>query len=122
MRGMAIKTRKPRIEHENVKIKGTVAHRHKKSYHRKSYLLHTRDGKVVRIPPTTVHIRKKTYPVRSHVEKREELKYGGHFNEVAEKIAKEYESKGYSHADAERIGKDTAADIYRAKLAKSYGK
>jgi hypothetical protein len=41
---------------------------------------------------------------------------------VAQKIAKEYEKKGYSKKEAEEIGKKTAGNVYRYKLAKDYKK
>lgn len=38
---------------------------------------------------------------------------GKKFDKLEHKIAKEYEQRGKSHEEAEKIGKATAANIYR---------
>ena len=90
----------------------------------------TKAGGRVWIKPYDATMREKGYMEGPKDYKRNEIEYGGHYDEVAEKIAREYERKGkegdinprtgkpYTHADAVEIGKDTAADIYRAKLAR----
>lgn len=40
---------------------------------------------------------------------------GKKFNKLEHHIAREYEKKGVSHTEAERIGKATAAKIFRSK-------
>lgn len=40
---------------------------------------------------------------------------GKKFDKLEHHIAREYEKKGKSHAEAERIGKATAAKIFRNK-------
>ena len=41
---------------------------------------------------------------------------GKKFDKLEHHIARQYEAKGKSHKEAERIGKATAAKIYREKL------
>lgn len=60
------------------------------------------------------------YRVRVHTVRRKEIGFGGQFNNVATKVAEEYRGKGYSKEEAEKIGKETAAGIYREKLAKAH--
>ena len=40
---------------------------------------------------------------------------GKRFNKLEHHIAGEYEKKGFSHKESERIGKATAGKIYRLK-------
>lgn len=40
------------------------------------------------------------------------------FDEIAKKITKEYEKKGYPKEDADQIGRETAIDIYKKKRDK----
>ena len=68
------------------------------------HVSHDREGDAVHVRGFT-----REEPVR---------RFGGNFNEVSAKIAREYERKGYSKEEADRIGRETAADVYRHKLAK----
>ncbi len=113
---------KPHIVHEQIHIRKARGHYRKRSYIRKAHMMTTKDGKRISIPRQVIHIKKLSYARKPYTERREELRYGGHFDSVAEKIAKGYREKGYSPEEAERIGKDTAADIYREKMARNYKK
>ena len=42
---------------------------------------------------------------------------GKKFERLEEKIAREYEKKGFSFAKAHEIGRETAAKVYREKIA-----
>lgn len=84
------RTRKPRAVSETVTVRGHMTER---------------DGNRFRVRQHKEHIRK--------------VKYGGNFKALSNRIAREYEAKGYSKEEAHRIGNETAADVYRQKLAKS---
>jgi len=110
----------PKIVMKKIRIRPTTAHRHKKAWHVKGHEMRTRSGKIVYVRPHIARAHEKVYREKGKTIKRPELRYGGHFNEVAQKIAKEYEKKGYSKKEAEEIGKKTAGNVYRYKLAKDY--
>ena len=111
---------KPRVIIEPVHVRKIRAHRHKEQWHVKGHYSVTKAGGRVWIKPYDAKKREGSYNEKEKNYERKELRYSGHFNEVADKIAKEYEDKGYSKKKAEEIGTETAADIYRSKLAKDY--
>lgn len=122
----------PHAVTRRVHTAATRAKRHKKTWHVRGHYSMTKAGGRVWIKPHDAKLREKTYREGSKDYERKEIEYGGHYNEVAEKISREYERKGkegeinpstgkpYTYADAVQIGKDTAADVYRRKLAKDY--
>jgi len=110
---------RPKIVHVTYTVPSTSDIRHKKEWVTKGHYI-VRNGKKIWIPMHTDKEHVKHYKVHKHNVKRDELRYSGHFNEVAEKIAREYQKKGYSKKDAEYIGRSTAAGIYRHKIAKNY--
>ncbi|MEM3192904.1 MAG: hypothetical protein QW292_12640 [Candidatus Parvarchaeota archaeon] len=111
---------RPKIVSEHVHVSPTKERRHKTKWHVKGHYTTTRSGNRVWIKPHEVHAHEKTYKEGPKNYERKEIRFGGHFDEVAAKIAREYENKGYSKEEAERIGRATAAGVYRSKLAKAY--
>jgi len=109
----------PRILKKTYVVPAEEDTRHKKTWVTKGHYVR-RNGKKIWIPKHINHAHEKHYKVRKHKVSRKEIRFGGHFNEVADKIAKEYEKKGYSKQEAEEIGKKTAASVYRRKIAKAY--
>jgi len=110
---------KPKIVKKTYIVPSEEDIRHKKRWVTKGHYIR-RNGKKIWIPGHINNAHKKHYKVRKHKVSRKEIRFGGHFNEVADKIAKEYEKKGYSKQEAEEIGKKTAASVYRRKIAKAY--
>ena len=49
-------------------------------------------------------------------------KKGVHFQDVAEKVAREYMKKGYSKKEAEKIGRKVAGKIFWHKFGKKRGR
>ena len=126
-----IRSGRPHIIRTRVHVKGTEEHRRRKTWHVKGHWTHNKLGTRIWIKPHDVHAREKEFKEGPKNYTREELRFGGHFNEVAENIAREYEKKGkegeinpktgrpYTRKDAKEIGRATAADIYREKMAKA---
>ena len=126
-----IRSGRPHIVRTRVHVKGTEERRRRKTWHVKGHWTHNKLGTRIWIKPHDVHAREKEFKEGPKNYTREELRFGGHFNEVAENITREYEKKGkegeinpktgrpYTRKDAEEIGRATAADIYREKMAKA---
>jgi len=112
---------KPKIVKKTYTVPAEEDTRHKKKWFTKGHYV-KRNGKRIWIPGHVNRAHKKHYKVRKHKVSRKEIRFGGHFNEVADKIAKEYEKKGYTKKEAQEIGKKTAAVIYRNKIAKAYSR
>ena len=104
-----------------VTIPGHEAERRRKEWETRGHWIE-RDGKKIWIPEHEDMVHKSRYHVSTHKIKRPEIKYAGGFNALAKKIAEEYRKKGYSKEKSEEIGKDTAADVYRSKLAHDYAR
>ncbi len=100
-------------------IPGHEAERHEKEWETEGHWIE-RNGERIWIPEHEDHAHEKKYHVKAHRMKRKTIRYSGGFDALARKIQDEYERKGYSREEAEKIGKDTAADVYRAKLARDY--
>ncbi len=113
---------RPHIVSEEIYIPRTREKAHKKRYRVKGHWMRTRNGGRVYIKPHWVSRKKKSWTVRPRKYKRKELRFSGNFDEVARKIAREYEKKGMSKKEAEEIGRKTAGKIYYSKLAKAWGK
>jgi len=111
----------PRIVKKTYIVPTEEYTRHRKKWVTKGHYIR-RNGKKIWIPNHINQTHKKHYKVKKHKVSRKEIRFGGHFNEVANKIAKEYEKKGYSKKEAEEIGKKTAASVYRNKIAKAYSR
>jgi len=111
----------PRIVKKTYIVPAEEDTRHRKRWVTKGHYIR-RNGKRIWIPKHMNQAHEKHYRVRKHKASRKEIRFGGHFNEVANKIAKEYEKKGYPKKEAEDIGKKTAASVYRNKIAKAYSR
>lgn len=109
----------PVVGEVTITIPAHEAERHEKEWETEGHWIE-RDGERIWIPEHEDRAHEKKYHVKRHTIHRKTIRFSGHFNDIAEKIAKEYEKKGYSKQEAEEIGRKTAADIYRAKLAKVY--
>lgn len=113
--------KEPTIVYERVEFPSEMVERNKESWHVKP-TEYNKDGKEVHRRGYRAHAHKEKYREGPKTETRKELKYNGNFDSVSDKIAREYEEKGYSDKEAKRIGNDTAGDIYREKEAKSFKK
>ena len=111
----------PKVTTVVVAIPGHEAERHRKEWETEGHWIE-RDGERIWIPEHEDHARESRYHVAAHKIRRQAIKYAGGFNALARRIAEEYRKKGYSRKRAEEIGKDTAADVYRSKLARDYGR
>ena len=111
----------PHIVYERVQIPAEVVERNKQSWN-VGPTEYNKNGKEIHRRGYRAHAHKEKYKEGAKKETRKELKYNGNFDQVSDKIAKEYEEEGYSKKDAKRIGNDTAADVYREKEAKDYKK
>jgi len=114
-------TEGPNIVYERVTVPSEVIERNKESW-RVSPTEYDKNGKEIHRKGYTAHAHKRSWREGSKKERRKEVRYGGDFDEVSSRIAKEYEEKGYSPSEAKRIGNDTAADVYRKKEKKDFSK
>ena len=60
------------------------------------------------------------YQVKKHTVKRQVIRYAGGFKTLAKKITEEYKKKGLPTKEAEKFGVETAADVYRDKMATDF--
>jgi hypothetical protein len=111
----------PRVTTVVIAIPGHEAERRRKEWETEGHWIE-RDGEKIWIPEHEDRAHESRYHVSAHKIRRPEIKYAGGFDALARKIAEEYRKKGYSKERSEEIGKDTAADIYRSKLARDYGR
>lgn len=111
---------KPHVIIKAVHVRKIKARRHKEQWHVKGHYFTAKNRTKVWVKPHESKKREGSYNEKEKNYERKELRYGGHFNEIADRIAKEYEDEGYSKKKAEEIGAETAADIYRSKLAKDH--
>lgn len=109
----------PHIVYERIEVPSEMVERNKDSWRVKP-TEYNKDGKEVHRRGYRAHAHEKRYREGPKTETRKELKYNGNFDSVSDKIAREYEEKGYSEKEAKEIGKDTASDVYREKMAKNY--
>jgi len=124
-------SRAPRVTTVTVHVAPTRARRHKRVWVVSEHVVGEheahRGDTVYEVKEHVVkghraHAVEEEWPVKAKKQRRLVIRFGGHFKEVAEKIAKEYMKKGYSKEEAERIGRATAAAVYRHKLALAYRK
>ncbi len=73
-----------------------------------------KNGNKIWIKGSTHHAKERTFE-----ETRKEVRFGGNFDKVSNSVAREYEKKGYSKEQAERIGRETAGKIYQEKMKKA---
>ena len=111
----------PRVTTVVVTIPGHEAERHRKEWETEGHWIE-RNGEKIWIPEHEDRAHESRYRVAAHKIRRQAIKYAGGFNALAKKIAEEYRKKGYSKEISEEIGKNTAADVYRSKLARDYGR
>lgn len=118
-----LRSKKPRVVVDEIHIKGHPEKFHVHRYWVKRHVSHTKSGKKVIIPGHWNIRRVGRATVRPHRVIRKEIRYNGGFNELADKIAREYHQKHkVPMKKAREIGKKVAADVYREKLARSYGR
>lgn len=111
----------PKVTTVVVNIPGHDAVRHEKEWETEGHWIE-RNGERVWIPEHKDKAHEPGYHVSPHKTRRRTIRYSGGFDALAERIKEEYRKKGYSEEEAERIGRDTAADVYRSKLARDYGR
>ena len=73
-----------------------------------------KNGNRIWIKGSTHHAKENTFK-----ERRKEIRFSGNFDKVSNSVAREYEKKGYSKEQAERIGRETAGKIYQEKRKKA---
>lgn len=122
-------TRSPRVETVVVHVEPTEARRHKRVWRVGEHVVREHEAhrghteyEVKRhvVGEHEDHAREKEWHEKAKTQKRLTIRFGGHFKEVAARIAEEYRRKGYSREKAEEIGRATAAAVYRHKLALAY--